>query len=185
MHLKSLLVDPVDPWCQDSPPASPLKPTKRGVVGSKQRTTGFTVTFATISPKNQYKKLMAKVGQSDLNKETCHVQRGFQNVKKHKLFHLKPLITAQVAKVFQKQRQMQDSLRLKMQIHKLQAYLERLAGHTNNSNHRTNNPLIEMGSAGTTESQTSKRKNNTNYGGQSQATTSLSFGQATAALQSM
>jgi len=45
----------------------------------------FKMTFTTISPKNQYKKLAVLAKGKPLTQETCHWMRAFNNVKKHKM----------------------------------------------------------------------------------------------------
>ena len=68
-------------------PAPGLKvtaPVKRG---------SFIMTFTTISPKNNFKKLLALSKGKDLSTESCSWIRAFQNVKRHKLFQLKSCTT--------------------------------------------------------------------------------------------
>lgn len=47
------------------------------------------MTFTTISPKNQFKQLLALAKDKEMNTKTCSWIRAFYNVKRHKLFQLR------------------------------------------------------------------------------------------------
>lgn len=44
------------------------------------------LTFTTVNPQNQYKKVVALSNDKELDGFTCSWQRAYQNVKKFKLF---------------------------------------------------------------------------------------------------
>lgn len=69
---------------EPSPGLKVNAPVKRG---------SFIMTFTTISPKNNFKKLLALSKGKDLNTDSCSWIRAFQNVKRHKLFQLKSCAT--------------------------------------------------------------------------------------------
>ena len=69
---------------EHSPGLKAAAPVKRG---------SFVMTFTTISPKNNFKKLLALAKDKDLNAGSCSWIRAFQNVKRHKLFQLKSCAT--------------------------------------------------------------------------------------------
>ena len=64
-----------------SPPRSPTKLPKNAV-----KRGSLIMTFTTISPKNQFKKLLSLAKDKELDQGTCSWIRAFYNVKRHKLF---------------------------------------------------------------------------------------------------
>lgn len=62
---------------------------KLPVKKEEKKCSSFVMTFTTISPKNQFKKLAAQAKDKELNANTCSWIRAYQNVKRHKLFQLK------------------------------------------------------------------------------------------------
>ena len=86
------------------------------------------MTFTTISPKNQFKKLLALAKDKDMHMGTCSWIRAFYNVQKHKLFHLRFTTTCEPATNQTKRRKQEELLRLRLHLHKYRAYAQQLKG---------------------------------------------------------
>jgi hypothetical protein len=86
----------------------------------------FKMTFTTISPKNQYKKLATIAKGRPLTQETCHWLRSFNNAKKHKLLNCKAVLNINLQPAFNDKRRHEELVRLNLTLYKLQHYIERL-----------------------------------------------------------
>ena len=82
------------------------------------------MTFTTISPKNQFKQLLALAKDKEMHMGTCSWLRAFNNVKKHKLFQLRYTMTCEPLVNQNKRRKQEELLRLHLQLHKYQAFVE-------------------------------------------------------------
>lgn len=99
-------------------PASPVKPH----TGVRRQGTMGAMTFTTISPKNQFKKLLTLVKDKEMSMGTCSWTRAFQNVKRHKLFQLRQVTTLVPFAIQAKRKKQEELLRLQLHLHKYRAY---------------------------------------------------------------
>lgn len=86
----------------------------------------FKMTFTTISPKNQYKKLATLAKGRPLTQGTCHWLRSFNNAKKHKLLNCKAVLNINLQPAFHDKRRHEELVRLNLTLYKLQHYIEKL-----------------------------------------------------------
>ena len=72
------------------------------------------MTITTISPKNNFKKLLSLAKDKELNIKTCSWIRAFQNVRRHKLFQLRSLATLKPVTHLDMKRRQDELLKLKL-----------------------------------------------------------------------
>ena len=108
---RNFLIQDVERRLQE--PSSPIKPAQKTSQGIKRQGT-LAMTFTTISPKNQYKKILSLAKDKQLNNQTCNMVRGYQNVKKHKLFQLRAVSTLKPVDHMLRQRQKEEVLKIRL-----------------------------------------------------------------------
>ena len=106
-HRRVFLRDCDSPDINHSP-TSPAIPRN----GFRRQGTLGAMTFTTISPKNQFKQLLALAKDKEMHMGTCSWIRAFQNVKKHKLFQLRQTQTCDPVLNLHTRRKQEDLLRL-------------------------------------------------------------------------
>lgn len=72
------------------------------------------MTFTTISPKNQFKQLLALAKDKEMHMGTCSWIRAFHNVKKHKLFQLRYTTSCRPFANQAGRKKQEESLRLQL-----------------------------------------------------------------------
>jgi len=101
-------------------PKSPVKPHS----GIRRPGTLGAMTFTTISPKNQFKQLLALAKDKQMDMGTCSWMRAFYNVKRHKLFQLRYTTTCAPYANQTNKRKHEEQLKLELQLHKYRSYAE-------------------------------------------------------------